>query len=52
MVEYSQAPSHDIEVQATGSTETKAIEGESSQQETTPSKSDKGKKVVEHTPSS
>ena len=31
MVEYSQQPSQDIEVQATRSTETEAIEGESSQ---------------------
>ena len=31
MVEYSQPPSQDTKVQATGSTETEAIEGESSQ---------------------
>ena len=52
MVEYSQPSSQDTEVQATGSTEIEAIERESSQQETTPRKSDKGKEVVEHTPSS
>ena len=31
IVEYAQQPSQDIEEQATGSTKTKAIEGESSQ---------------------
>ena len=52
IVEYAQQPSQDAEEQATGSIETKATERESSQHETTPSKSDKGKEVVEHTPSS
>ena len=52
IVEYSQPPSQDTEVQAIGSMETASIEGESSQQEMTPSKSDKGKGVVQHTPSS
>ena len=52
MVEYSQPSSQDTEVQAIGSTETEATKRESSQQETTPSKSDKGKEVVKHTPSS
>ena len=52
MVEYSQQPSQDTNVQATGSMKTKAIEGESSQYYMTPSRSDKGKDVVEHTLSS
>ena len=52
VVEYSQPPSQDTKVQAAGSTEVEAIEGEPSQKEMTPSRSDKGKEVVEHTPSS
>ena len=52
MVEYSQQPSQDTKVQATWSIETEVIEEESSQKEMTPSKSDKGKEVIEHTPSS
>ena len=52
MVEYSQPPSQDTEVQATRSMETKAIEREFLEKETTPSKSDKGKEVFENNPSS
>ena len=52
MVEYSKPSSQDIEVQAIGSLENKAIEEESSQQDITPRKSDKVKEVFEHTPSS
>ena len=51
IVEYVQQPSQDVEEQAIGSTETETTKEESLQQET-PSKSDKRKEVVEHTPSS
>ena len=51
MVEYVQQPSQDVEDQTTGSTKTNTTEEESLQKETL-SKSDKGKEVVEHTPSS
>ena len=46
MVEYSQPPSQDTEVQATRSTKTETIEGEPSQQETTLRRSNKGKEVA------
>lgn len=39
-------------MQATGSTETKKIEGDPSQIEKTPRRSDKGKEVAKHTPPS
>ena len=52
MVEYSQPPSQDTEVQAVGSTEIEAIEGEPIQPEMTPSRSNKVKEVAKHTPSS
>ena len=50
-VEYSQSPSQDTKVQATGSTKIEAIEEESSErEESTPRMSDKGKEVAEHNP--
>lgn len=52
MVEYSQSPSQDTKVQATGSTKTEAIEEEPSLREITPRRGNKEKEVAEHTPSS
>ncbi len=52
IAEYSQSPHQDTEMQAVGSIETEKIEVEPSQKEITLRRSDKGKKVVEHTPSS
>ena len=52
IVEYPQQASQDTEVQTTSSIETKTIEGEPSQRERTPRRSDKGKQVAKHTPSS
>ena len=52
IVEYSQPPSQDTEVQVAGSTETETTEEDPAQEETTSRRSDKGKEVVEHTPSS
>ena len=52
MVEYSQPASQDTKVKTTRSTEMETIEGEPSQRERTPRRSDKGKEVAEHTPSS
>ena len=52
LVEYPQQASQDTEVQTIGSIEIETTEGDPSQRERTPKRSDKGKEVVEHTPSS
>ena len=52
MVEYSQKASQDIEVQTIGSMKKETTEGEPSQRERTLRRSDKGKEVAKHTPSS
>lgn len=52
MVEYFQLPSQDTEVQVAGSIETETAEGDPSQTKITLRRSDKGKEVAEHTPSS
>ena len=52
MVEYLQQASQDTNVQTTCSKKIETIEGEPSQRERTPERSDKGKEVVEHNPSS
>ena len=52
MVEYSQLASQGTEVQTKGSMKMETIEGEPSQRESNFGRSDKGKEVVEHNPSS
>ena len=52
MVEYYQQASQDTEVKTTGSIEIEITGGEHGQRERTPGRSDTGKEVAEHTPSS
>ena len=52
MVEYPQQASQDIVAQTSSSIEMETIEGEPSQRERTSERTNKGKEVVEHTPSS
>lgn len=52
IVEYSQSSPQDTKVQAIGSLNTEKTQGDPSQTKTTQTRSDEGKEIAEHTPSS